>query len=112
MVRIIIGSHIMKADSKEELLAAINERWDWFYAKNWTSGRFGYEGMLMINDKYFHKDFYMTPGQAEKEFNNLREYSSELFLYAKFKLMWYIKYAEEEFNPNQTVLDDFLEDIQ
>ena len=54
----------------------------------------------------------MSPGEAEKEFNELREYSSELFLHAKFKLMWYIKYAAEEFNPNQTVLDDFLEDIQ
>ena len=108
MVRIIVGSHIMKADSKEELLAAINERWDWFYAKNWNTGRFAYDVMNKINDKYFKKDFNMSPGEAEKEFNEIREYSSEVFLHAKFKLMWYIKYGDY----NQMYLEEFLEEYE
>lgn len=109
MPKIIIGSHSMKADSKEELLDFINERWDWFYNKNWNSGAYWYEMLQGINDKYFNKNFKITKQEAAANYQRIFEIKSEPYLYAKFKLMWYIHYGEDNKVLKQTTLEDFME---
>lgn len=111
MPKLQVGSFWIKADTKEELLDYINENWNEFYKREYSKGRFSYDSLNSIDKVYFSPNFNMTKNEAQRTLDYLWNRNSELYLNVKFKLTWYIKYGlEDNDNPNQMTIDDYLEE--
>lgn len=116
MYTITVGSHSISEISKKDLLIAIDYCWRKFYDKQWNNPNgYVYDVIKSIDETYFCEDFNMTRSEASKRLERIENKSlnSEPWLYAKFKLKWYIKYGPqfknvEEQEIEQLSIEDFL----
>ena len=109
--RVGVGSFYIEADTKEELLEAINYDWNHFYNKEWNSGRFWYDILKHVNDTYFNDNFKMTRSEAKERLEQLdyRGLNNEVYVHVKLKLAWYVKYGQKAENSKQLNIYDYLE---
>ena len=113
MYTITVGSHSISEINKKDLLIAIDYVWRKFYDRQWNNPHgYPYDVIKSIDETYFCENFNMTRSEALKRLERIESKSlnSEPWLYAKFKLKWYIKYGPQHKYHEQMTIEDFIEE--